>query len=60
MMQRANYTDCSLDLLNFYVEIFDKHQDLLLDLISTPLVVDVSQVLVVFFDGELQCFVVCG
>ncbi len=51
MMQGAYNTDCRFDLLNFDVEVFDKHQYLLLNLIPIALIIDITEVLVVFFNA---------
>lgn len=53
MMQGAYNTDCRFDLLNFDVVVFDKHQHLLLNLIPIALIIDITQVLVVFFYAHL-------
>jgi len=42
MMQGAYNTDCRFDLLNFNIEIFDKNQYLLLNLIPIALIIDIT------------------
>jgi len=51
MMQGAYNTDRRFDLLNFDVKVFYKHEYLLLNLISIALIIDITQVLVVFFNA---------
>jgi len=50
-MQGAYNTDRRFDLLNFDVKVFYKHEYLLLNLISIALIIDITQVLVVFFNA---------